>query len=125
MGYFIQGIKEKWEVVLGLEVHAQISASSKLFSSASTAYGAIPNSQVNLVDAGMPGALPVINKECVRQAIITGLGLNAKIQLRGLSFLGGSLKDLISLPSEWTLLADLLKIFFLCQINDPFCNIIS
>ncbi|MDC3091374.1 Asp-tRNA(Asn)/Glu-tRNA(Gln) amidotransferase subunit GatB [Rickettsiales bacterium] len=84
MGYFIQGIKEKWEVVLGLEVHAQISASSKLFSSASTAYGAIPNSQVNLVDAGMPGALPVINKECVRQAIITGLGLNAKINLKSI-----------------------------------------
>ena len=84
MGYFIQGIKDKWEVVLGLEVHAQISASSKLFSSASTAYGAIPNSQVNLVDAGMPGALPVINKECVRQAIITGLGLNAKINLKSI-----------------------------------------
>ena len=84
MGYFIEGKIKKWEVVLGLEVHAQISASSKLFSSASTAYGAEPNSQVNLVDAGMPGALPVINKECIKQAIITGLGLNAKINLRSI-----------------------------------------
>ena len=84
MGYYIEGKIKKWEVVLGLEVHAQISASSKLFSSASTAYGAEPNSQVNLVDAGMPGALPVINKECIKQAIITGLGLNAKINLRSI-----------------------------------------
>ncbi|MAJ03052.1 MAG: Asp-tRNA(Asn)/Glu-tRNA(Gln) amidotransferase GatCAB subunit B [Rickettsiales bacterium] len=84
MSYFIEGKIKKWEVVLGLEVHAQISASSKLFSSASTAYGAEPNSQVNLVDAGMPGALPVINKECIKQAIITGLGLNAKINLRSI-----------------------------------------
>ena len=84
MSYFIEGKIKKWEVVLGLEVHAQISASSKLFSSASTAYGAEPNSQVNLVDAGMPGALPVINKECIKQAIITGLGLNAKINLKSI-----------------------------------------
>ena len=84
MSYFIEGKIKKWEVLLGLEVHAQISASSKLFSSASTAYGAEPNSQVNLVDAGMPGALPVINKECIKQAIITGLGLNAKINLRSI-----------------------------------------
>ena len=84
MGYYIEGKIKKWEVVLGLEVHAQISASSKLFSSASTAYGAEPNSQVNLVDAGMPGALPVINKECIKQAIITGLGLNAKINLKSI-----------------------------------------
>ena len=84
MSYFIEGKIKKWEVVLGLEVHAQISASSKLFSSSSTAYGAEPNSQVNLVDAGMPGALPVINKECIKQAIITGLGLNAKINLKSI-----------------------------------------
>ncbi len=82
MNYFIEGKKKKWEVVLGLEVHAQIKARSKLFSNSSTEYGADPNSQVNLVDAGMPGALPVINKKCVEQAIITGLGLNAKVNLR-------------------------------------------
>ncbi len=84
MPYFIQGQKSKWEVVLGLEVHAQINTLSKLFSPASTGYGAEPNSQVNLVDAGMPGALPVINEECVKQAIITGLGLNAKINLKSI-----------------------------------------
>ena len=81
MSYFIQGNQKKWEIVLGLEVHAQINAKSKLFSSASTKYGSEPNSQVHLVDAGMPGALPVINENCVKQAIITGLGLNAKINL--------------------------------------------
>ena len=75
MSYFIRGHESKWEVVLGLEVHAQINSLSKLFSPSSTGYGAEPNSQVNLVDAGMPGALPVINEECVKQAVITGLGL--------------------------------------------------
>ena len=75
----IKGEKQSWELVLGLEVHAQIKAESKLFSSASTKYGAEPNSQVTLVDAGMPGALPVINEFCVKQAIMTGLGLNSKI----------------------------------------------
>ena len=81
MGYFIQGKSNKWEVILGLEVHAQINTNSKLFSSASTEYGSEPNSQVHLVDAGMPGALPVINEICIKQAITTGLGLNAKINL--------------------------------------------
>ena len=85
MSYFIQGKNEKkWEVILGLEVHAQINSKSKLFSTASTVYGAEPNSQVNLVDAGMPGALPVINESCVKQAIITGLGLNAKVNLKSI-----------------------------------------
>ncbi len=84
MTYLIKGERKSWEVVLGLEVHAQISSSSKLFSDAPTFYGAEPNSQVNLVDAGMPGALPVINKYCVEQAIITGLGLNAKINLKSI-----------------------------------------
>ncbi|MFL2661339.1 MAG: Asp-tRNA(Asn)/Glu-tRNA(Gln) amidotransferase subunit GatB [Alphaproteobacteria bacterium] len=79
MDYYIQGKKFKWEVVLGLEVHAQISSKSKLFSGASTEWGGDPNSQVDLVDCGMPGALPVINEYCVDQAIITGLSLNAKI----------------------------------------------
>ena len=84
MTYFVQGQESKWEVVLGLEVHAQINTLSKLFSSSSTGYGAEPNSQVNLIDAGMPGALPVINEECVKQAVITGLGLNAKINLKSI-----------------------------------------
>ena len=79
MDYFIEGKKFKWEVVLGLEVHAQISSKSKLFSEGSTEWGGNPNSQVDLVDCGMPGALPVINEYCVDQAIITGLSLNAKI----------------------------------------------
>ena len=68
-----------WEVVIGLEVHAQVISHAKLFSGASTAFGAEPNSQVSLVDAAMPGMLPVLNKVCVEQAIRTGLGLNAKI----------------------------------------------
>ena len=79
MSFLIKGEKKSWEVVLGLEVHAQINSKSKLFSGSSTEYGAEPNSQVSLIDAGMPGALPVINKYCVEQAIVSGLGLNAKI----------------------------------------------
>ncbi len=78
----IKGATGDWEVVIGLEVHAQVSSQSKLFSGASTAFGGEPNSHVSLVDAAMPGMLPVINEECVRQAIRTGLGLNAKINLR-------------------------------------------
>ncbi len=79
MEYFIQGEKNKWEVILGLEVHAQISSKSKLFSVAPTNWGGEPNSQVELVDCGMPGALPVINEYCVEQAVLTGLSLNAEI----------------------------------------------
>ena len=79
MQYVVQGKKNKWEVILGLEVHAQISSKSKLFSVASTDWGGEPNSQVELVDSGMPGALPVINEYCVDQAVLTGLSLNAKI----------------------------------------------
>src|SRR6476469_811606 len=70
-----------WEVVIGMEVHAQVSSNAKLFSGASTEFGGAPNSHVSLVDAAMPGMLPVINAECVRQAVRTGLGLNAKINL--------------------------------------------
>ncbi|WP_316354321.1 Asp-tRNA(Asn)/Glu-tRNA(Gln) amidotransferase subunit GatB [Candidatus Trichorickettsia mobilis] len=70
-----------WEYVIGLEVHAQISSKSKLFSSSSTSFGAAPNSQVSLVDAAMPGMLPVLNEYCVYQAIKTGLALNAKVNL--------------------------------------------
>src|SRR6476661_2457219 len=78
----ISGAKGDWEIIVGLEVHAQVASKSKLFSGASTAFGGDPNSHVSLVDAAMPGMLPVINEECVRQAIRTGLGLNAKINLR-------------------------------------------
>jgi len=78
----IKGATGDWEVVIGLEVHAQVTSKSKLFSGASTAFGGDPNSHVSLVDAAMPGMLPVINEECVRQAVRTGLGLNAQINLR-------------------------------------------
>lgn len=79
---FIPGATGDWEVVIGMEVHAQVSSKAKLFSGASTGFGAEPNAHVSLVDAAMPGMLPVINEECVRQAIRTGLGLKAEINLR-------------------------------------------
>ena len=79
MNNLIKGETGDWEVVIGIEVHAQIISNSKLFSSASTQFGGEHNSQVSFVDAGMPGMLPVINWVCVEQAIKTGLGLNAKI----------------------------------------------
>src|ERR671925_1881997 len=78
----IEGRTGKWEVILGLEVHAQVISEAKLFSGASTTFGAEPNSQVSLVDAAFPGMLPVINRRCVEQAVRTGLGLNAQINLR-------------------------------------------
>tara|TARA_A100000164_G_scaffold212732_1_gene188506 strand:- start:692 stop:2173 length:1482 start_codon:yes stop_codon:yes gene_type:complete len=77
--YLVNGEKGKWEVVIGLEVHAQVTSNSKLFSGSSTKFGAEPNTQVSLVDSAFPGMLPVINEYCVEQAIKTGLGLNAKI----------------------------------------------
>ena len=77
--YRIQGGTGEWEVVIGLEVHAQITSESKLFSGASTEFGAEPNTQVSLVDAAMPGMLPTLNGECVRQAVRTGLAINAQI----------------------------------------------
>jgi len=79
MAYTIKGETGDWEVVIGLEVHCQVVSNAKLFSGASTTYGADPNTQVSTVDAAMPGMLPVINEECVRQAIRTGLGLKAQI----------------------------------------------
>ncbi|MBS0528380.1 MAG: Asp-tRNA(Asn)/Glu-tRNA(Gln) amidotransferase GatCAB subunit B, partial [Proteobacteria bacterium] len=79
---FIKGATGDWEMVIGLEVHAQVTSNAKLFSGASTEFGGNPNSHVSLVDAAMPGMLPVINEECVRQAVRTGLGLNAQINLR-------------------------------------------
>tara|TARA_R110000824_G_scaffold399843_1_gene605994 strand:+ start:84556 stop:86070 length:1515 start_codon:yes stop_codon:yes gene_type:complete len=78
----IKGATGDWEIILGLEVHAQITSNAKLFSGSSTAFGAEPNTQVSLVDAAMPGMLPVINRYCVEQAVKTGLGLRAKINLR-------------------------------------------
>jgi aspartyl-tRNA(Asn)/glutamyl-tRNA(Gln) amidotransferase subunit B len=78
----IRGATGDWEVVIGMEVHAQVNTKAKLFSGAATAFGGEPNSHVSLVDAAMPGMLPVINEECVAQAVRTGLGLNAKINLR-------------------------------------------
>jgi aspartyl-tRNA(Asn)/glutamyl-tRNA(Gln) amidotransferase subunit B len=78
----LKGATGNWEIVIGMEIHAQVTSSSKLFSGASTAFGGEPNTHVSLVDAAMPGMLPVINEECVRQAVRTGLGLNAQINLR-------------------------------------------
>ena len=81
MTYTIDGTTGPWEVVIGLEVHAQVISKSKLFSGAATDFGAAPNTQVSFVDAAFPGMLPVINRECVAQAVRTGLGLNAQINL--------------------------------------------
>jgi len=80
--YYIDGEKDKWEVIIGLEVHAQVLSKSKLFSTSSTKFGAEPNTQVSLVDSAFPGMLPVINQFCIEQSIKTGLGLQAKINLR-------------------------------------------
>src|SRR6187551_2443226 len=82
--YIIEGATGPWEVVIGMEVHAQVTSNSKLFSGASTTFGNAPNSNVSLVDAAMPGMLPVINEECVRQAVRTGLGLKAQINKRSI-----------------------------------------
>ena len=79
MSNLIKGEKYDWELVIGIEIHAQVKSNSKLFSASSTKFGSLPNSQVSLVDAAMPGMLPVINKYCVEQAIKSGIGLNAKI----------------------------------------------
>ena len=77
--YRIQGATGEWEVVVGLEVHAQVTSNAKLFSGAATAFGAEPNTQVSLVDAAMPGMLPVPNRECIRQAVRTGMAIDAQI----------------------------------------------
>jgi aspartyl-tRNA(Asn)/glutamyl-tRNA(Gln) amidotransferase subunit B len=81
-GNLVKGATGDWEIVIGMEVHAQVNSRAKLFSGASTEFGGAPNSHVSLVDAAMPGMLPVINAECVAQAVRTGLGLKAKINLR-------------------------------------------
>ncbi|MDI3467942.1 MAG: aspartyl-tRNA(Asn)/Glutamyl-tRNA(Gln) amidotransferase subunit B [Pseudolabrys sp.] len=80
--HLLKGATGDWEIVVGMEVHAQVTSKSKLFSGAATAFGGEPNTHVSLVDAAMPGMLPVINEECVKQAIRTGLGLNAAINLK-------------------------------------------
>ncbi|HVW72754.1 MAG TPA: Asp-tRNA(Asn)/Glu-tRNA(Gln) amidotransferase subunit GatB [Rhizomicrobium sp.] len=80
----LKGETGDWEIVIGMEVHAQVLSNSKLFSGASTAFGAEPNSQVSFIDAGFPGMLPVINEKCVEQAVRTGLGLKARINLRSI-----------------------------------------
>ena len=77
--YFVNGDQGKYEVIIGLEVHAQVLSNSKLFSGSATKFGAEPNTQVSLIDSAFPGMLPVINEECIKQAVRTGLGLNAKI----------------------------------------------
>ena len=79
MSALVSGRTGDWEIVIGMEVHAQVVSNAKLFSGSSAVFGASPNHHVSLVDAAMPGMLPVINAECVKQAVITGLGLNAKI----------------------------------------------
>jgi aspartyl-tRNA(Asn)/glutamyl-tRNA(Gln) amidotransferase subunit B len=81
MAYMLEGATGAWEIVVGLEVHAQVISESKLFSGASATYGGAPNTHVSFIDAGFPGMLPVINRECVAQAVRTGLGLNARINL--------------------------------------------
>ncbi len=81
MAYSLQGATGAWEIIVGLEIHAQVISESKLFSGASATYGGAPNAHVSFVDAGFPGMLPVINRECVAQAVRTGLGLNAHINL--------------------------------------------
>src|SRR5579862_7047593 len=78
---FIKGATGDWEVVIGMEVHAQVLSNAKLFSGAATKFGAGANEQVSFIDAGMPGMLPVINERCVEQAVKTGLGLRARINL--------------------------------------------
>lgn len=79
LSYRIKGETGEWEVVIGLEVHAQVASNAKLFSGAATAFGAEPNTQVSLVDAAMPGMLPVPNQECIRQAVRTGMAIDAQI----------------------------------------------
>ena len=91
-----------WEVVIGLEVHAQLATSSKIFSGASTAYGAEPNTQACLVDLGYPGVLPVLNKEVVRMAAKFGLAVNATVAPRSEKYTEGDMCKLTKAPREAT-----------------------
>src|SRR5512139_3550313 len=81
MAYVISGDSGDWKVVVGVEVHAQVISRSKLFSGAAIDFGAEPNTQVSLVDAAFPGMLPVLNRLCIEQAVRTGIGLNARVNL--------------------------------------------
>ena len=84
MANLLKGATGDWEMVIGLEVHAQVTSEAKLFSGAPTTFGAEPNTQVSLVDAAMPGMLPVLNETAVRQAVRTGLAINAQINKRSI-----------------------------------------
>ena len=84
LDYLISRKDNQYEIIIGLEVHAQVTSESKLFSSSATKFGAEPNTQVSLVDAAFPGMLPVINEFCIKQAIKTGIGLKAKINKRSI-----------------------------------------
>ena len=81
MNNFVRGNTGDWEIVIGIEVHAQIISNSKLFSGSSTSFGADHNTQVSFVDAGMPGMLHVVNSFCIEQAVKTGLGINSEINI--------------------------------------------
>ena len=103
----IRGAVDDWEVVIGLEVHAQVTSNAKLFSGAATAFGGAPNSHVSFVDAAMPGMLPVINRECVAQAVRTGIGRlmaalsDAGLAVRDVSTAQNSLEDIfVTLVAE-------------------------
>ena len=100
---YIQGNTGKWEYVIGLEVHAQVSSEAKLFSPSATEYGASPNTQVSLIDAAMPGMLPVLNEYCVKQAIKTGLGIDAKINKKSVFDIAADLVTLQAAASSGTL----------------------
>ncbi len=105
--YRIHGATGEWEVVIGLEVHAQVTSNAKLFSGAATEFGAEPNTQVSLIDAAMPGMLPVPNRECLRQAVRTGMALEAKIN------------PLVALRPEELFLSDLPQGYQISQLYHP------
>ena len=107
--YLINRKDNQYEVVIGLEVHAQVLSESKLFSTSATKFGAEPNTQVSLVDAAFPGMLPVINEFCVKQAIKTGIGLNAKINKRSV------------FDRKNYFYADLPQGYQISQFKDPSC----
>ena len=100
---FIAGATGDWEVIIGMEVHAQVLSESKLFSGSSTEFGSPPNANVSFVDAAMPGMLPVINEECVRQAVRTGLGLKAASLIVALAGASRALTVVYSALAVWAL----------------------
>ncbi len=108
--YIIEKNGNKYEVIIGLEVHAQVLSESKLFSTSATKFGSEPNTQVSLVDAAFPGMLPVINEFCVRQAVKTGIGLNAKINKKSI------------FDRKNYFYADLPQGYQISQYKDPNCR---